>query len=331
MTTETPVPAEVLSALQGYERILLVSHLNPDGDATGSSLAMAWTLRALDKQVLLYNANGFPGYLDFLPLPCPVLTDLAKLPCDPQLIVALDCGGILRPGEAVQPLLKRLPSVCIDHHLQSDKGFGSLANWVEPDRSSTGEMAALIARALGAPLQGALAEALYVAISSDTGNFSFGNTTPTALEIVSELTANGLNIASVREKLENNWTEAKLRLWGRLMQEARLLDEGRFAASIVTPGLLSECHAAREDTEGFVEHLRRLRGVRVALLLREEVQDGTLKTKASMRSSGNDDVGAVAARFGGGGHRNAAGATLAMDAENAFAALHPVIRSVWNG
>ena len=329
MMTEKHVPGSVLDALRNHDHILLAAHIHPDGDAMGSCLAMARALQALGRDVLIYNADGFPSFLDFLERPCPVLTDLSQLPGDPQLAIILDCGDRARAGEDIQSLLDRVPSVCIDHHM-ANPGFGSVASWVDPEMSSTGEMVAMITRSLGIPLQGALAEALYVALSTDTGNFSYGNTTPGALEIASEMAARGLDIASLRDHLENNWTETKLRLWGRLMQETRILDDGRLAAVLITGSLLKEYGATREDTEGFVEQLRRLHGVRVALLLREDERNGIVQTKASIRSSGKDNVRDVAAQFGGGGHRNAAGATLSMNAESAFLAMLPALRSVWH-
>ena len=329
MMTEKKVPDSVLDALRHHDRILLAAHIHPDGDAMGSCLAMAWALQKLGRDVLIYNADGFPSFLEFLQRPCPIVTDLNQVPEDPQLMVILDCGDRFRAGEALQPLLDRIPSVCIDHHL-ANPGFGSIANWVDSEMSSTGEMVAMIVQALPVPLQDSLAEALYVAISTDTGNFSYGNTTPGALKIVSEMVARGLNLPSLRECLENNWSEAKMRLWGRLLQETRIMDDGKLAAVLIPQKLLREYGACREDTEGFVEQLRRLRGVRVALLLREDEKNGIIQTKASIRSSGMDNVRDAAAQFGGGGHRNAAGATLSMDAEMAFAAMLPVLRSVWH-
>ncbi len=329
MTTEFRVPDDVLDALRRYDRVLIAAHARPDCDAMGSCLALAWALRSIGVDALVFNEDGVPGYLRFLSLPGPVLTSVEQLPCEPQLIVVLDCGDRTRVGEALQPLMDRVPTVDIDHHL-ANPNFGTAANWVEPSASATGELVGLIAEALRAPLHGALGEALYVALSSDTGNFSYGNTTPGALRLTARLVEEGVDIASLREKLENNWTEAKLRLWGRLMGETRILEDGKLAAALITRGLLAETGASREDSEGFVEQLRRLSGVRVALLLREDEKDGTLLTKASLRSSGDDNVRDTAARFGGGGHRNAAGATIPLDAEKSLDALLPSIRSVWD-
>lgn len=330
MTTEhTPVPEELLSALRRHKRVLIAAHARPDPDAMGSSLAMAWALRAIGVDALVFNEDGLPPFLRFLTLPGPVLTNLDSLPCDPDLVVCLDCGDRARLGETIQPLLDRVPSVNIDHHLDNPL-FGTEANWVDPGMAATGELVAYIARELRAPLHGALAEALYVAISADTGNFSYGNTTPGALRLVADMVEEGLDLPRLREAMENNWTEARLRLWGRIMQKVRILEDGRLAAALITLEDMKSCNAGREDSEGIVEQLRRLSGVRVALMLREEEKDGKIQVKASLRSSGKDNVQKVAAQFGGGGHRNAAGATIALDAEKALTVMQPYIRFVWN-
>lgn len=330
MTIEkNSVPEDVLAALRHHQRVLIAAHIHPDPDAMGSCLALAWALRSIGVDALVFNEDGFPPCLGFLTLPGPVLTNLGALPCPPDLVVCLDCGDRARLGEAIQPLLDTVPTVNIDHHI-ANPCFGSVANWVDPGRAATGEMVAQIARALRAPLQGALAEALYVAISADTGNFSYGNTTPEALRLAAEMLEEGLNIARIRECMENNWSEGRLRLWGRVMQEVRILDEGRLAAALITPEMMQSCGATREDTEGIVEQLRKLAGVRVALMIREEEKDGKVQSKASLRSSGKDNVRDVAAQFGGGGHRNAAGATVPLSAEKVLAVMQPYIRFVWN-
>ncbi|MBR4424269.1 MAG: bifunctional oligoribonuclease/PAP phosphatase NrnA [Mailhella sp.] len=330
MTTESPVPAEVLSALRGAKRVLIASHLRPDGDAMGSCLALAWVLRSMGSEALVYNGDGMPAFLGFLPLPCPVLDSPEKLPGAPDLIAVLDCGEASRAGEALLPLLERIPSVNIDHH-PGNPLFGTAGNWVDPAMSSAGEMTALIAQAAGTPLTGPLAQCLYVAIATDTGNFTHGNTTPRSLRLTAEMREGGLDISRLHALLENRWGVAKYRLWARLMDDTRILEEGRLAAALVTPEALRGCGASRDDAEGFVDQLRRLAGVRVALLLKEEEKDGARHTRASLRSSGDDDVRAVAARFGGGGHLNAAGADLPMDAESALDAMLPFIRLIWEG
>lgn len=323
-------PAELAELLKRHDRVLVAAHTNPDGDAVGSSVALGWALREMDKNVLLYNATGFPEYLSWLRLPSPLFTSLDRLPSPPELVVGLDCGDADRLGPDLRSLLEVVPSVNIDHH-PGNSGYGSLYNWVDPAMAATGEMVGLLAEALGVPLSGALGEAVYVALASDTGSFAYGNTTPGSLRLAARLMESGLNLPAARARLDNTWTEPRLRLWGRLMQEARLLEDGRLAVALAGRTLLEETGAGREDLEGFVEQLRRLRGVRVALTLRETEPgaDGRPGSRASLRSSDGDDVRAVAVQFGGGGHKNAAGATLPLEPERALAVMLPYIRHVW--
>lgn len=329
MTTEHPVPQPVLEALRSARRVLIVSHVRPDGDAMGSCLALAWLLRSQGADALVYNADGLPGFLNFMPLPCPVLNSLDQLPCAPDLVAVLDCGEAARAGSAIASMLKHVPCVNIDHH-PGNPQFGTAGNWVDPAMSSTGEMIALIAKSMSEPLAGALAQSLYVSIATDTGNFTHGNTTPQALRLTAEMRERGLDISRLHDRLENNWSATRYRLWARLMQETRILEEGRLAVALITVEMLNEYGASGEDAEGFVDQLRRLAGVRVVLLLKESQKDGAIRTKASLRSSGSDDVRAVAVQFGGGGHRNAAGTELAMDAERTLTVMLPYIRFVWN-
>ncbi len=323
------VPEELLAVLKKHDRILIAAHENPDGDAVGASVALGWALRTLGKEVLLYNQTGFPEYLSWLRLPSPVLRDISALPGKPGLVVALDSGDAARLGEGIQALLGEVPVVNIDHHLGNPQ-YGTAANWVDPSRAATGEMVGDIADALELPLEGALAEAVYVALASDTGSFAYGNTRPSSLRMAARLLEGGLDLADIRAKLDNNWSEGKLRLWGRLMSEARILDGGKLGAALINRAMLDEFGALKEDAEGFVEQLRKIKGVRVALLLREVEKDGKSMTKVSLRSSGADDVRKVAAQFGGGGHKNAAGATVDLPPEKALIAIQPYIRHVWN-
>lgn len=320
---------KVIELLRHANRILIAAHTNPDGDAVGSCAALGWALRTMDKNALLYNGTGFPDYLSWLRLPGPVLTNVADLPCPPSLIVALDCGDAARLGDDLQPLLATTPVINIDHHLANTE-FGSAANWVDPAMSATGQMVGHLIEALGLPLHGAVGEALYVALVSDTGSFGYGNTTPECMQMAARLLESGLNVAEVRNKLDNTWSESRLRLWGLLMRDARITENGKLASVIITQDMLDKMGASKEDTEGFVEQMRRVKGVRVSLLIREGVRDGKVVTKISLRSSGADDVRAVAAQFGGGGHKNAAGATLDLDPEKAFGVVLPYVRHVWN-
>ena len=300
-------PAEEMAALiQQFDNIVIVAHGSPDGDAIGATGAMGYLVRALGKRFILYNATGIPDYLSWVPLPGKLVSKPSAIPFKPGLVVVLDCGDAWRMGKDLLAVFPSYPSVNIDHHL-GNPHFATLGNWVEPGMAATGQMVAAIADAAGVPLSGELAQCVYLSLVSDTGSFTHGNTSAAVFALAARLVAGGLDAAAMREKLDNQWTMPKTRLWGKLMQTLTLECEGRIALCPVTSEEITSFGAVREDLEGFVEQMRRIKGVRVAVLIR---QDPGRRCKLSLRSSGKDDVRSVAAVFGGGGHLNAAGATI---------------------
>lgn len=316
--------AEIVEIIKQHDNIVVAAHGSPDGDAIGATGAMAFLARKLGKTVAVYNATGIPEYLDWVPLPGPVYAKPALLPFKPGLIIVLDCGDVWRMGKELNAVFPNYPSINIDHHLGNPL-FASLANWVDPSMAATGQMVAYIADAAEIPLEGELAECIYLSLVTDTGSFTHGNTTAAVFSLASRLVAGGLNASFIRERLDNQWSLAKTRLWGCLMQQLTLEADGAVALCSVTLEAITTFGAAREDLEGFVEQMRRIKGVRVALLIR---QDPGNHCKLSLRSSGNDDVRSVAARFGGGGHLNAAGATVDLDMPTAIQQALAAIREV---
>lgn len=305
--TDQLSPAQtMLAIIREHDNIVVAAHGSPDGDAIGATGAMAYLLKQLGKHVALYNATGIPEYLEWVPLPGRVHTKPSQLPFRPGLIVALDCGDVWRLGRELNAVFADYPSICIDHHL-SNPLFASLGNWVDPSMAATGQMVAAVADAAKIPLTGELAQCIYLSLVSDTGSFTHGNTSAAVFELAARLVAGGLDAAAIREKLDNQWSLAKIRLWGKLMQELHIECDGEVALCSVTLDEIASFGAVREDLEGFAEQMRRIKGVRVAVLIR---QDPGNRCKLSMRSSGKDDVRTVAAQFGGGGHLNAAGATI---------------------
>ena len=305
--SELSAPAARIAALlREYDNIVVAAHGSPDGDAVGATGAMACILQAMGKRFALYNATGIPEYLQWTPLQGEVYGKPALLPFKPGLIIALDCGDVWRLGKEMNAVFAGYPSICIDHHL-SNPMFASLENWVDPGMAATGQMVAAIADAAGIPLEGDLALFLYLALVSDTGSFTHGNTSAAVFRLAARLVENGLNASAVREKLDNQWSMPKTHLWGHLLQTVRLECNKQVALATVTLETIGSFGAVREDLEGFAEQMRRIKGVRVALLVR---QDPGNRCKLSLRSAGSDDVRIVAEQFGGGGHLNAAGATI---------------------
>lgn len=314
----------IATLLKQHDNIVIAAHGSPDGDAIGATGAMAHLVKALGKRFAVYNATGIPDYLNWVPLPGPVYTKPVSLPFKPGLIIVLDCGDAWRMGVALSGVFADYPSINIDHHLGNPL-FASLVNWVDPGMAATGQMVAAVADAAGVPLEGELAECVYLSLVSDTGSFAHGNTSAAVFTLAARLVAGGLNASSMREKLDNQWSVAKTRLWGRLMHDLTLECDGQVALCSVTLDEIGAFGAVREDLEGFAEQMRKIRGVRVAVVVR---QDPGNRSKLSLRSSGSDDVRSVAALFGGGGHLNAAGATIDKDMPAVIAQTLDAIREI---
>lgn len=305
---------QIAEHIRATDDFLVVSHVSPDGDALGSMLAMSELLATLGKQVRLFNESGLPERFQWLTLRREILQTLPEK--EPQTIITLDCGSPERTGTLIAPWLSSKTVINIDHHLGNPL-FGSI-NWVEKHVSSTGEMVGLLAHELGVPLAGLLGEYVYLALISDTGDFCFSNTRPETLEMAAEILRLGLLPGPFHEQKQSTGTINQLQMRGAVMQQARLYSYGRISLISFTRDLFRHTSTGPEDAEGLVNTVLYLRGVRVAISVREE-DNGSIKF--SLRSKGNTNVQTIAAQFGGGGHRNAAGGTLHMSMDDAKQAL----------
>ena len=305
----TPHLRQIVEHIREKDNFLIVSHVWPDGDALGSMLAMGELLRALDKKVALFNESGTPDRFTWLDPEWDILRELPGV--EPETIIVLDCGGPERAGTVIAPWLASKPVINIDHHLGNPM-FGTL-NWVEQRASSVGEMVGMLARKLGVPLAGLLGEYIYLALISDTGDFCFNNTRPETLEMAAEILRQGLLPGPFHEQKQSTGTLDQLRMRGTVLQQAELHDQGRITLIAFTREIFERTGTGPEDTEGLVNTVLYVRGVQVAISLREEAD----RIKFSLRSKGSINVQVVAARFGGGGHRNAAGGHLFMDMDQA--------------
>lgn len=306
-------PRQIVEFIHSSDTFLIVSHVSPDGDALGSMLAMAELLLTLGKQVTLFNESGIPERFTWL---SPKWSIPRELPAtEPAAIIVLDCGGPERAGTVIAPWLAAKTVINIDHHLGNPM-FGTL-NWVDQRSSSVGEMVGILARELGVPLAGLLGEYVYLALISDTGDFCFNNTRPETLEMAAEILRLGLLPGPFHEQKQSTGTLNQLQMRGEVLQNAELHDQGRITLIAFTRELFERTGTGPEDTEGLVNTVLYVRGVQVAISLREEKD----RIKFSLRSKGSTNVQAVAASFGGGGHRNAAGGHLFMPLSQAKAAL----------
>jgi bifunctional oligoribonuclease and PAP phosphatase NrnA len=306
--TQTSDMAAVVAALRDNERFLVTSHEAPDGDALGSLLATSLALRRLGKDVLMFLGGEapLPGEYRFLELEKRGL--LRKRPSDlaARVLVAVDCASASRVG-ADAGLVEAAPfTINIDHHHDNPR-FGDVDLVIE-DASSTGEVLADVFRELEVELTPEIAEALYIALVTDTGRFQYANTTPKALRLAADLVEAGADINRVFQGVYENVQFAKLKLLARALERARVLEGGEIIVSHLLRGDFEAVGATEPYSEGIIDVLRSTEGAIVSALIREPPRDGGPARKVSLRSAVDEvDVSAIARKSGGGGHRAAAG------------------------
>jgi phosphoesterase RecJ-like protein len=303
--TQTSDLQAIADALKEHDRFLVVTHENPDGDALGSLLALTIALRGLGKDVVMYLAAGapLPHEYGFMPL-----GDLVREPpadAAERVLVAVDCASEHRIGDP--DAIARAPlTLDIDHHHDNTR-FGKV-NLVVPDASSTGEVLRDVFAALEIPLTPELAEPLYIALVTDTGRFQYSNTTPKSLRLAAELVEAGADLHAIFQQVYETIDFAKVKLLGRVLERAELLEGGRIVVSHLLRTDFAEVGASEPYSEGLIDYLREVEGVELAVFVRELMGPGAHGHKGSLRSSIDElDVSAIARRFGGGGHRQAAG------------------------
>jgi phosphoesterase RecJ-like protein len=308
--------AEAVAYLRRARRILITSHASPDGDAVGSALAVGELARALAIDSLIVQRDPHPASLGFLPgiEKVEVVAEIAPAELATRdLAVVLECPGLSRPGLMG---LERLPILNIDHHLENER-YGEL-NYLDEEAPAVGEMVLRMAEAAGVALSPAMATCLYTALVTDTGDFRYSNATPRAFDAASRLVAGGARPHLIADALWNQTPARVVRLTAEVLATLELHAGGRLALIICDLGMLARAGARPEDTENLINIPRTIAGVEVAMLLKAFTPG---VTRASLRSRGAVDVQRVAAQFGGGGHRNAAGCTVPAPLEEARRAL----------
>ncbi len=296
----------VADAIRAHDRFLLVTHENPDGDALGSLLAMKLALDELGKDsvMYLYGDSPLPNEYAFMPL-----GELRRQPPDDwteRVLVALDCANESRIGPE-QDLLERPPLVInIDHH-HDNTAFGHV-NAIVATASSTGEVLRDLFAELGIELTPDLAEALYIALVTDTGRFQYTNTTPRALRLAAELVEAGADVHRVFQGVYETVQFAKLKLLARALERAQIYYGGRLVVSNLVRKDFADIGAAEAYAEGIIDYLRAVEGADMAALIREPPRSDGPARRISLRASTDElDVSAIARKAGGGGHRQAAG------------------------
>ncbi len=315
--TQTDLQA-VTAALHEHDRFIVVTHENPDGDALGSLLGATLGLRALGKDVVMYLSGDvpLPGEYGFLPLG----ELLRELPEDTEtrVLLALDCANESRIGSSRVPLERAKLVIDVDHHHDNSR-FGAI-NLVVADASSTAEIVRDLLRELDVALTPEIAEALYIGLVTDTGRFQYSNTTPKSLRLGAELIEAGADVHGIFQQVYENVKFAKLKLVGRALEHARLLDGGRVVVSYLLRSDFEDAGAQEPYSEGIIDYLRQVEGAELVALIRERPHGDGPAHRVSLRSSSDlVDVSAIARKSSGGGHRQAAGFSSDESLENVIA------------
>lgn len=296
---------ELLGARQ---RFLLTGHENPDGDCLGAEVALFHLLRALGHEVAIVNPDPVGPAYDFLLRHTPIghLTAEVALP-QFDVVVLLDCSLLSRTGPLAPRLLERGATLAvIDHHVGSDRGDGTV-HYVDPKAPATGALVRRLYRELGVPLSPPAAEGVFLSLVADTGWFRYSNTDHEVLSMAAELVAAGVDPSRIYDNLYRRLHPDSVALLGDMLARHQLKLGQRLAIACLDRGLMERAARIDFDTDAVLDPLRSLGPVEVVALLKERF-DGAVKV--SLRAKGDVDVQQVAAAFGGGGHRKAAGATV---------------------
>jgi phosphoesterase RecJ-like protein len=296
--------AVVARALARHRSFILTSHARPDGDAIGSQIALGLALEIAGKQVRFIDRDAVPApYRGF---PATDRIELARHTDAPaDAVVFLECSDATRPGVAG---LDRDVIVNIDHHL-GNTAYGTV-NWYDPTAAACGEMVAEVIDALGVRWTPAIASHLYLAIATDTGGFRYGPMSERTFDICRRIVAAGVSPADLSRQIFDNFGVGRVKLTGAMLEAMELHHGDRVAVLYVDDRLLADTGAAIDDVEGLVNLPLAARDLLAVALFKRQPDDSH---RVSLRSKGAIDVRSVAARWQGGGHRNAAGCTIVGD------------------
>ncbi len=294
--------AHIKAALQHCSTILISVHKNPDGDALGSQIALMLALEKMGKSVTAQNLDPVPEIYRFLPHSDRIKTGRpVSGTYDACIVLDADPSrtGLFDEAAPADVLIN------IDHHITNSSTWAE--TWLDPSAAATGEMIYRLIREFGTPLDRDIALCLYTAIFTDTGSFRYTNTSSGSMKIAALLLEAGADPWLVTENVYESFAFRRLKLLGNILSAMERSEDGRVAWVVVTEELYRKTGTSAEDTDNFINFVRSVKGVEVAVLFR---QTADKEYKISLRSKGRIDLSGLAQSLGGGGHRNAAGSTL---------------------
>lgn len=288
--------------IENSRKSAIISHINPEADAIGSSLALWHFILSIKKEAVVINKTGIPENLRFLPGAKKIKS---AIPADADLYIIVDTASLERTGFKVLKNKNTPPIVNIDHHITND-GFGDL-NIIDHNASATAVLIFRFLNCMNFPLTREIMMNIYAGVYEDTGGFSYQNTNAECFKIAETMVKKGLNPSYIARMLKEEVPARKYLLLGEALSTLKIYPEIKTATMFVRMDMKEKYGASWEDTDGFVDYAKAIKGVKVGVLFNER-EDGSIKV--SMRSKDDVDISLIAKEFGGGGHRNAAGFEL---------------------
>lgn len=294
---------EILDVINQHQHFAILSHIRPDGDAIGSTIALGSTLEAMGKDVIYINEDGVPESLAFLPG-----SEKVKSPSDEvldiEVAIAVDCANKPRLGENALKMVSNAKLwVNIDHH-KSNPGYGDL-NYIDSNSPATGQILYQMITENGLTLTDEARDSIYVAVSTDTGSFQYSGTTAATYEMAADLVKRGLNTGKINELTYDSFPYRRVALTRELLNTLVLSESGEIADWQLLKSVKHDLNLQPDDSEDLIDIIRSIQGVNVALFFEELLDDSI---RVSIRSKvGSIDACEIAQVFGGGGHAKAAG------------------------
>ena len=313
LTQENASFEQIGEVLRNHQSFVLLSHVRPDGDAIGSQLALGYALIAAGKSVRLINEDGLPENLAFMAGSERIETPPAD-PLDVEVAIALDTATKPRLGDrALNAASNAKIWLNIDHHISNPK-YGDL-NLIDSKSPATGQILYQLIVALDLPMPAESRDAIYVAVSTDTGSFQYPSTTAATYDLAADLIRRGLDVGTINSNTYDNHPYRRVELMRALLNTLELSADGLVANWTMRDQTRIDLALTPDDSEGLIDIIRAIRGVQVAVFF-EELPDG--KIRISMRSKDRRyNVCEIAMEFGGGGHALAAGIRMKGPLEEA--------------
>jgi phosphoesterase RecJ-like protein len=305
--------SEIADTLRAHDTFILLSHVRPDGDAIGSQIALGFALEAMGKTVHYINEDGLPDNLRFMPGSAKIQTPPAD-PLDIDVVIALDCATKPRLGDnALHAASQGKLWINIDHHV-SNPAYGDL-NYIDSDSPATGQILYNFITSQDLPFPDETRDAIYVAVSTDTGSFQYSNTTASTYEMAADLVRRGVDVGTINALTYDNNPYRRIELLRALLNTLELKNDGKVAHWQLPYSVIEDLALQPGDSEDLIDIIRGIQGVIVAAFF-EELPDG--KIRVSLRAKDSCvNVCDIAQQFGGGGHARAAGIRMIQPLESA--------------